>query len=75
MARLSFERKKLLYRTADALSVAYDNLESLSSDEVREFIEGGDITVAALAYVTGLQEDEIIEEAVKQAKKRELKQG
>lgn len=42
---------------------------------MREFIEGGDITVAALAYITGLQEDEIIEEAVKQAKKRELKQG
>ncbi|EKN4699686.1 hypothetical protein JE939_002858 [Yersinia ruckeri] len=71
MARLSFERRKLLSRTADALSVAYDDLGRMSPDDVRERIEGGDITVSALAYATGLSEEEIIEEAVKQAKKRE----
>ncbi len=76
MSRLSFERKKLLRRAAEGLSVAYDDLDTLPANDVLERIsEGGDIIVAALAYVTGLEEDEIIGEAVKQAVKREKQRG
>ncbi len=57
MSRLSFERKKLLRRAAEGLSVAYDDLDTLPANDVLERIsEGGDIIVAALAYVTGLEE-------------------
>lgn len=69
MERLSFERRKLLIRTAESLSVAYDGLTAMTPEEVQEFIGNGDVTLAALAYVTGFEESEIINEVMKQVRK------
>ena len=71
MARLSFERNTLLVRTVEGLHVAYEDLPTLPPELTRERVSGGDILVAALAHVTGLDEVEIIEAAVKQARKRD----
>lgn len=69
MSRLSFARKELLRRAAESLYVTYDDLSILSPDDVLERISGGDITVAALSYVTGLEETDIISETVKLSEK------
>ncbi|WP_275234093.1 hypothetical protein [Pantoea ananatis] len=69
MSRLSFARKELLRRAAESLYVTYDDLCILSPDDVLERIGGGDITVADLSYVTGLEEKDIITETVKLSEK------
>ena len=64
MPRLSFER-----RAAQSLELAYEELGEMDAAEVCTFL-AGDITLATVAYVTGLDEEEIRNEAVRQARRR-----
>jgi hypothetical protein len=72
--RLSFEKKTLLHRTAYSLCVAYEHLNTMPVAEVSEYLQG-DVLIAALAHVTGFEEAEIYNEAIKQANKRERQNG
>lgn len=69
--RLSFAKKNLLQRSADAVFVAYEMLEEYDEKSIRDFLVG-DIIVAAVAVVSGLEESNIVDEVVKQARKKQL---
>ncbi len=66
--RLSFAKRALLTRSAEALFTAYEMLEEYDEESIREFLEG-DVTVAAVSVVSGIDEPALVDEVVKQASK------
>ena len=66
--RLSFAKRPLLIRSAEALFTAYEMLEEYDEESIREFLEG-DVTVAAVSVVSGIDEPALVDEVVKQASK------
>ncbi|WP_339145205.1 hypothetical protein [Pseudoalteromonas galatheae] len=66
--RLSFAKRPLLIRSAEAIFTAYEMLEEYDEEGIREFLEG-DITVAAVSVVSGIDEPALVDEVVKQASK------
>ena len=63
------ERRALLIRAAESLELAYEELGEMDAAEVCTFLTG-DITLAAVAFVTGLDEEEVRNEVVRQARLR-----
>jgi hypothetical protein len=68
--RLSFAKRPLLKRSADAVFEAYDFLIEYDVDDIQEFL-GGDVAIAAVSCVTGIDEETIITEIIKQSKQHQ----
>jgi hypothetical protein len=69
--KLSFAKKPLLERCAEGLFTAYEMLSEYDEEDIREFLNG-EITLAAVGVVSGIKEELIINEVVKQAKRSQL---